>query len=122
LPFVSEAERRWGHTKEGEKALGGPAAVHEWDEATKGKDLPERKNMKDKRGHPYSHTTTHHHKDGSNTSKHHHESDPAKDLEYAVPDHEGMMAGMESNLGGGAGEAEAAPGAAGGAPMPGAGA
>ena len=41
-PFVSDAQRRWGHTAAGEKALGGKAGVHEWDEATKGKKLPEK--------------------------------------------------------------------------------
>lgn len=42
MPFVSDAQRRWGHTAAGEKALGGSAAVHEWDAATKGKALPEK--------------------------------------------------------------------------------
>jgi len=42
MPFVSDAQRRWGHTKAGLKALGGPEKLHEWDEATKGKELPER--------------------------------------------------------------------------------
>jgi len=41
-PYVSEAQRRWAHTPTGEKALGGKAGVHEWDEATKGKKLPEK--------------------------------------------------------------------------------
>jgi hypothetical protein len=41
MPFKSDAQRRWGHTDEGEKALGGPKAVNEWDQATKGKELPE---------------------------------------------------------------------------------
>lgn len=41
-PYVSEAQRRWAHTATGEKALGGKAGVHEWDEATKGKKLPEK--------------------------------------------------------------------------------
>jgi hypothetical protein len=41
-PFLSEAQRRWGHTAAGKEALGGEAGVHEWDEATKGKKLPER--------------------------------------------------------------------------------
>jgi len=41
-PFVSEAQRRWGHTTAGKQALGGSAGVHEWDEATKGKKLPEK--------------------------------------------------------------------------------
>jgi hypothetical protein len=77
---------------------------------------------KNKKGHDYGHTTTHHHDDGSHTIKHHHKNDPQKDLEYAVPDHDSMMDGMQSNLGGGGAEPEAAaPGAAGGAPMPGGG-
>jgi hypothetical protein len=71
-----------------------------------------------KRGHSFSHTTVHHHKDGSHTMKHHHESNPEKDMEYVVPDHDSMMDGMQANLGGGGAE-EAAPGGAGGAPMPG---
>lgn len=41
MPYRSEAQRKWAHTKEGKEALGGEAAVHEWDEATKGKHLPE---------------------------------------------------------------------------------
>lgn len=42
MPFESLAQQRWGHTKEGEQALGGPSAVAEWDRATKGKTLPQR--------------------------------------------------------------------------------
>ena len=42
MPYRSEAQRRWAHTATGEKALGGQSAVHEWDEATKGKKLPEK--------------------------------------------------------------------------------
>lgn len=41
-PYHSEAQRRWAHTKAGTKALGGKAAVHEWDQATKGKHIPEK--------------------------------------------------------------------------------
>lgn len=41
-PYVSEAQRRWAHTESGKKALGGESGVHEWDEATKGKKIPER--------------------------------------------------------------------------------
>lgn len=41
-PYSSEAQRRWAHTDAGKKALGGNAGVHEWDEATKGKKLPEK--------------------------------------------------------------------------------
>jgi hypothetical protein len=41
-PYVSEAQRKWAHTISGKEALGGETGVHEWDEATKGKKLPER--------------------------------------------------------------------------------
>jgi len=41
MPWKSEAQRRWGNSPSGEKALG-KAGVHEWDEATKGKSLPEK--------------------------------------------------------------------------------
>ena len=40
-PYVSDAQRRWAHTESGTKALGGESHVHEWDESTKGKKLPE---------------------------------------------------------------------------------
>lgn len=42
MPWASAAQRRWGHTKAGEEALGGSDKVAEWDAATKGKDVPER--------------------------------------------------------------------------------
>lgn len=42
MPYKSQAQRRWAHTKEGTKALGGKKAVEEWDKATKGKKLPKR--------------------------------------------------------------------------------
>lgn len=41
-PYHSEAQRRWAHTPAGTKALGGKKAVKEWDEATRGKKLPEK--------------------------------------------------------------------------------
>jgi hypothetical protein len=41
-PWKSKAQARWGHSAAGKKALGGKAAVHEWDEATHGKSLPEK--------------------------------------------------------------------------------
>lgn len=43
MPYKSKAQERWAHTPEGEKALGGKKAVKEWDQASKGKKLPERK-------------------------------------------------------------------------------
>ena len=42
MPFQSDAQRRWGHSPAGQKALGGPEKVKEWDAATKGKKLPEK--------------------------------------------------------------------------------
>lgn len=43
MPYESRAQQGWAHTPAGEKALGGPAKVREWDQATKGKykNLPE---------------------------------------------------------------------------------
>jgi hypothetical protein len=43
MPYKSKAQERWAHTPQGEEALGGPAKVKEWDRATKGRKLPERK-------------------------------------------------------------------------------
>lgn len=40
MPFKSEAQRRWAHTKTGTKALGGKKAVAEWEKATGEKKLP----------------------------------------------------------------------------------
>lgn len=39
-PWSSQAQAAWGHSPEGKEALGGEAAVKEWDRATKGKHLP----------------------------------------------------------------------------------
>lgn len=38
-PFKSEAQRRWAHTKQGTKALGGKKAVAEWEKSTP-KNIP----------------------------------------------------------------------------------
>lgn len=43
MPYVSDLQRRWAHTPTGTEALGGPGKVAEWDQASKGKKLPERK-------------------------------------------------------------------------------
>lgn len=40
MPYQSLAQEHWAHTPEGQKALGGPAKVKEWDQATKGRHLP----------------------------------------------------------------------------------
>jgi hypothetical protein len=40
MPYKSDQQRKWAHTDAGKKALGGEAAVHEWDESSKGKKLP----------------------------------------------------------------------------------
>jgi hypothetical protein len=42
MPYVSEQQRKWAHTKSGTKALGGKKAVAEWDKATGNKKLPKR--------------------------------------------------------------------------------
>lgn len=49
MPYKSKAQERWAHTAEGTKALGGKEAVHEWDEASKGKHLPARKHKRQER-------------------------------------------------------------------------
>lgn len=41
MPFVSEAQRRWGNSPSGEKALG-KAGVKEWNDATPKGKLPDR--------------------------------------------------------------------------------
>lgn len=41
MPFLSKKQSAWGHSSTGEKALGGPAAVKEWESATDYKNLPE---------------------------------------------------------------------------------
>lgn len=42
MPYKSEAQKKWAHTPEGTKALGGTAAVKEWDAATGSRKLPRR--------------------------------------------------------------------------------
>lgn len=37
MPYKSEAQRRWAHTKKGTKALRGKKNVAEWDKASKNK-------------------------------------------------------------------------------------
>lgn len=44
MPYKSDAQRGWAHTPAGMKALG-PAKVAEFDRASKGMDLPERKSI-----------------------------------------------------------------------------
>ena len=38
--YASIKQARWAHTEQGEKALGGPAKVAEWDHATDFSALP----------------------------------------------------------------------------------
>lgn len=45
MPWVSAAQRAWGHSAAGLKALGGPSKVSEWDQASKGMKLPQRANQ-----------------------------------------------------------------------------
>ncbi len=41
MPWASDAQRKWGHTAEGVKALG-TKGVEEFDKASKGLDLPDK--------------------------------------------------------------------------------
>ncbi len=42
MPFKSKAQQRWGHSPSGQKALGGPDVVSEWDQSTDFGSLPEK--------------------------------------------------------------------------------
>jgi hypothetical protein len=42
MPYASKKQEAWAHTPAGEKALGGPAKVAEWDAASEGLKLPDR--------------------------------------------------------------------------------
>lgn len=42
MPWKSEAQRRWGNSKAGIRALGGKKNVEEWNRATGDKKLPQR--------------------------------------------------------------------------------
>ena len=42
MPWKSVAQARWGHSPAGLKALGGKAAVSEWDAATPKGSLPKK--------------------------------------------------------------------------------
>ena len=45
MPWVSKSQARWGHSPAGLKALGGKAAVSEWDASTAPGSLPEKSGM-----------------------------------------------------------------------------
>jgi hypothetical protein len=47
VPYRSKSQARWAHTPAGIKALGGPDKVAEWDAATGGRKLPERKSRRE---------------------------------------------------------------------------
>jgi hypothetical protein len=47
--FRSKAQNAWAHTPAGEKALGGPAKVKEWEQATNYSSLPEHVGEKKKK-------------------------------------------------------------------------
>jgi hypothetical protein len=40
MPYKSEQQRKWAHTKSGMKALGGAEKVAEWDKESEGMKLP----------------------------------------------------------------------------------
>lgn len=41
MPWKSDQQRKWGHTLNGIKALGGKNKINEWDNASIGMKLPE---------------------------------------------------------------------------------
>lgn len=47
MPYASESQRRFFHTDSAKKAGISEADVKEFDQASKGKDLPEKKKAKD---------------------------------------------------------------------------
>jgi hypothetical protein len=47
MPWKSEAQRRWGHTAAGQRALG-TQGIKEWDRASKGKKRPQRAKNREK--------------------------------------------------------------------------
>jgi hypothetical protein len=49
MPYKSRQQEKWAHTPAGEKALGGPEKVREWDQASKGKKLPTKAPKKSKK-------------------------------------------------------------------------
>lgn len=48
MPWKSDKQARWGNSPTGKKALGGQAAVDEWNQATDFSDLPEQAKEKRK--------------------------------------------------------------------------
>jgi len=46
MPYKSDQQRKWAHTKTGMKALGGKKKVAEWDNVSRGKKLPKRVSRK----------------------------------------------------------------------------
>lgn len=46
MAYKSEAQKKWAHSEEGMKALGGPHKVDEWDKASEHLALPERVHSK----------------------------------------------------------------------------
>jgi len=50
MPYASDAQRRWAHTKRGKRALGGARKVREWDAASEGLSLPERVRPRRRKG------------------------------------------------------------------------
>jgi hypothetical protein len=63
MPYKSEAQRKFFHTKTAKKAGITEKDVKEFDKASKGKDLPEKvkKEDKDKKGSPDVHCICHEH-------------------------------------------------------------
>lgn len=48
MPWKSDAQRKWGNSPAGKKALGGQSKVDEWNAASEGRKLPKHVKKKGK--------------------------------------------------------------------------
>jgi hypothetical protein len=106
MPFKSKAQAGYLHSH---PEILGKEGLAEWDAATKGKHLPERK-MKKHKKHKMAETHIKHHADGSHTKKH--TMDDGSEVTSAHPDDADMMGQMQEALGSGQEAPAAAPAAA----------
>lgn len=67
----------------------------------------EKKDAKSKGG--FTETHIQHHSHGGHTVKHKHKDNPDKDVAYSAQDMEGVKAGLDQHIGGGAGQMQEAP-------------
>jgi hypothetical protein len=110
VPFKSKAQQGYMHAH---PEILGKAGLAEWDSATKGKHLPEKKSKGPKHG--MHRTEIEHHHDGSHTVTHHMHG-KSEPMSSAHANDADMMEHMDGALGSAA--PAAPPAEPGGAPMP----